>query len=77
MKRTVQDAIEKLQQLDPNEDIVITWWSAEDVEQYSTADKDAEEIWEEVSFWVGKSLDNPIAEVNDFIRAEVEELLEK
>jgi hypothetical protein len=80
---TPKELIETLKQYNPDEALLITWWSAEDVEMLMNddgideADK-AKEIWDEVIDTLDKNTsDFAISSVNDELSSLVYEKLEK
>lgn len=67
---TPKELIETLKRYQPDEQLLITWWSAEDVE-YLLADEDvetdkAQEIWDDIVFDLDNATsDHAISLVND------------
>lgn len=67
---TPKELIETLKRYQPDEQLLITWWSAEDVE-YLLADEDvetdkAQEIWDDIVFDLDSATsDHAISLVND------------
>lgn len=79
---TPKELIETLKRYQPDEQLLVTWWSTEDVEYLLTdesADTDkAQEIWDEVIDTLDKNTsDFAISYVNDELSSLVHEKLEE
>lgn len=80
---TAQDLIKTLQTYNPEELLMVTWWSTEDVEMLMTddgiddADK-AKDIWDDIVFDLDtRTSDHAISSVNDELSTMVYEKLEE
>ena len=80
---TPKELIETLKRYNPDEQLLVTWWSAEDVEMLMNddaiddADK-AKEIWDDIVFDLDNNTsDHAISSVNDELATMVYEKLEE
>lgn len=79
---TPKELIETLKRYQPDEQLLVTWWSAEDVE-YLLADEDvetdkAQEIWDDIVFDLDSATsDNAISLVNDELSSMFYEKMEE
>lgn len=80
---TPKELIETLKRYNPDEQLLVTWWSAEDVEMLMNDDgiedaQKAEDIWDEVIDTLDKNTsDFAISSVNDELSSLVYEKLEE
>jgi hypothetical protein len=74
---TPAQIMETLKHYDPNEQLMITWWSAEDVElliEDESQIEQAKEIWDDVVWTLDKhTSDMVISDVNDELYRLVED----
>ena len=79
---TPKELMETLKRYQPDEQLLITWWSVEDVEMLMTDDNletdKAQEIWDDIVFDLDSNTsDHAISMVNDELATMVYEKLEE